>query len=87
MDYERHRFKASPVDYRPVKFPPPGPYWCSGFACSMTDENDEYSIVVAYLPVGELVTDWWPEAEDIESKPVESITFTDRFPKPAWWKG
>jgi hypothetical protein len=27
----RYRFHANADDYRPVKFPPPGPYWCSGY--------------------------------------------------------
>jgi len=76
--WERHRFKANLDDPRPVKFPPPGPYWVSG-------EGDDYSIVVAYLPLREPVTHWWPEARDIDSEVRDEITFTDRFPKPEWW--
>ena len=46
--YERHRFKTDLEDYRPVTFPPPGPYWCTG-------ETDDHSVVVAYLPKGRIV--------------------------------
>lgn len=80
MNWERHRFKANEEDYRPVKFPPPGPYWCTGF-------GEDYSVIVAYLPEGEPVTDWWPEARDIDSEPVDKINFTSRMPRPTWWKG
>lgn len=77
--WERHRFKANLEDSRPVKFPPPGPWWETGF-------GDDYSIVVAYLPYGEPVTNWWPEARDIESEITNEILYTSRFPKPDWYK-
>jgi hypothetical protein len=76
----RHRFRANYPDYRPVKFPPPGPYWCSG-------TGDDYSIVIAYLPETVDVREFWPEASQVESEPSERIVFTDRFPRPNWWKG
>lgn len=79
----RHRFHANGEDSRPVRFPPPGPWWESGFAF-----DESYSIVIAYLPEGEAVTEWWPEATEIDSaEPVDRITYTERFPKPEWWKG
>lgn len=80
--WERHRFKANGDDYRPVKFPPPGPYWCTGTALDCS-----YAVVVAYLPPGEKLTDWWPEADEVESEPREAITYTDRFARPRWWHG
>jgi len=84
MIYERHRFKTSADDYRPVAFPPPGPYWCSGYTLN---ENLEYghAIIVAYLPKGEPLATWWPDASDVDTEERESITFTSRFPKPEWW--
>lgn len=63
-----------------MKSPPPGPYWCTG-------EGEDYSIIVAYLPAGETVTDWWPEARDIDSEPVDRIRYSDRMPRPDWWTG
>lgn len=41
----RLRFQANADDPRPVTFPPPGPWWCTGYA-----GDDSYAIVVAYLP-------------------------------------
>lgn len=76
--WERHRFKANLDDPRPVKFPPPGPWWCSG-------EGDGYSIVVCYLPYRVSVLEYWPEARDIDSEVRDKITYTDRFPKPDWF--
>jgi hypothetical protein len=74
---KRHRFHANEDDYRPIKFPPPGPYWCTG-------SGEGFSVVVAYLPDEEKVTDWWPEATNVEST-TEEIKFSDRFAKPEWW--
>jgi len=77
--YERHRFHTDPDDYRPVAFPPPGPYWCTGRGAG-------YSVCVAYLPKGEPLTRWWPDATSVETEQVEVILFTDRFPKPDWYE-
>lgn len=76
--YERHRFKTDPTDYRPVAFPPPGPYWCSG-------QSENHSIVIAYLPKGESLLKWWPDAAELETEERDAILFTDRFPCPDWW--
>jgi hypothetical protein len=79
----RYRFKVEGDDYRPVKFPPPGPYWCTGSA-----GDGSYSTIVAYLPRGESVTEWWPEAgEDDATGAHDTLEFTDRFPCPKWWNG
>jgi hypothetical protein len=82
MKWNRIRFQANLEDYRPVVFPPPGPYWCSG-------SGDSYSIVVAYMPaplnVPELLKHW-PEADRVEVMQRDTdITFSDRFAKPDWW--
>lgn len=76
----RARFRADPEDYRPVKWPPPGPYWCSGQA-----GNGSYSIVVAYADSEEQINEFWPEASHIYATEETEMVFTDRFPKPEWW--
>lgn len=78
MTWIRARFCANLDDYRPVKWPPPGPYWCSGY-------GDDYSIVVAYVKNEEQIKEFWPEATDIDAEEVNEIVFTDRFSKPDWW--
>ena len=75
----RARFKAYLEDSRPVKFPPPGPWWESGF-------GNDYAIVVGYFKTEDQITEFWPEAKDIDFTEQDEITFTDRFPKPSWWK-
>lgn len=92
----RYRFHASPVDYRPVLWPPPGPFWCSGYGGVNFDGDDDeevtcgYSIVVAYVPGEggvEMLKKYWPEADQIDPmQEEETITYTSRFPKPDWWK-
>jgi len=75
----RCRFQASPEDYRPVKFPPPGPFWCTGYGIG-------YSIIVAYVKDEKQITEYWPEADDIDVHEENTeIVFTSRFPKPEWW--
>ena len=79
----RVRFYANYPDWRPVKFPPPGPCWCSGFVM-----DGSASIIVAYVETEEQITEFWPEAHDIDifERDVD-VTFTDRFDKPDWWNG
>lgn len=81
--WKRYRFKTRAVqDCRPLVFNPLYPWWHSG---SGEDENEnEVVIIVAYLPVGEDLKRYWDDAFDIESESRETITFTDRFPKPEW---
>lgn len=80
--WDRIRFQASIEDYRSVKWPPLGPYWCSG-------EGDDYSIIVAYLPNGtsdKELRKYWPEAKEIDRMQTDvQIEFSDRFAKPDWW--
>ena len=79
-DWCRFRFQANHDDYRPVLWPPLGPYWCIGY-------GDGYSIVVAFFPMDQRdrLTEFWPEAEDIETEFNAEPVFTERFPKPDWW--
>lgn len=81
----RARFRAALDDHRPVKWPPPGPYWCSGYWCS--GDGEGRSVVVAYLRPGDEVTDWWPDAEEIDAEECEEAKFSPRFPRPGWWAG
>jgi hypothetical protein len=80
-EWIRARFKANYPDFRPVTWPPPGPFWRSGIG-----GDDSYSIVIAYVRSSEQIQEFWPEARDIETTEEESIKFTDRFPKPDWWE-
>lgn len=77
----RARFKADGKDYRPVNWPVKHPFWCTGSAM-----DDSYSIVVAYADDEAEILKNWPEATDIEATEVEGYQFTDRFPKPSWFK-
>jgi hypothetical protein len=81
-NWVRHRFQANADDYRPMTFPTPGPYWCSGYA-----GDGSYATVIAYLPEGMSPASetLWPEADKIDSESRDKITFTDRFPCPEWW--
>ena len=76
----RARFKADYDDWRPVKWPPPGPCWCTGYA-----GDESHSIVVAYAESEDRIREFWPEARDIDAPPSDTIIFTDRFPRPEWW--
>lgn len=76
----RARFHANADDWRPVKFPPPGPAWCTGYA-----GDDSHSVVVAYVQSENQITEYWPEATAIDAEPRDEITFTRRFPRPEWW--
>jgi hypothetical protein len=75
----RVRFHANEEDWRPVKFPPPAPCWCTGY-------GDGHSIVVAYVETEDQVTEFWPEATNIDVHEENTeVRFSDRFPKPDWW--
>ena len=77
--WTRYRFHSSSIDDpRPILWPPKGPYWVSG-------EGDNYAILIAYLPTGTDLLTYWPEATEIEGQERDSITFTERFPRPVWW--
>lgn len=76
----RARFRANYDDWRPVRFPPPGPCWCTGYA-----GDESASIVVAFLANPDQIKEFWPEAANIEWAERDKIDFTDRFPRPDWW--
>lgn len=78
----RARFRANYPDYRPVKWPVPHPYWCSGSA-----GDDSYAIVIAYADDLAQVLELWPEATHVEAEEVDGYEFSDRFPRPKWFAG
>jgi len=81
--WRRYRFYTRSEDYRPVKWPPPGPYWCSGYS---EDDQGEAAVLIAYITKGVKLRDYWPEAESAEFTEASGIIFTDRFPCPEWWR-
>lgn len=66
-------------DYRPIKWPIKYPYWCTG-------ENSGSFILIAYVDNMDELYELWPEAEQIEWAEENEIFFSDRFPKPDWYK-
>lgn len=74
----RARFKANHEYSRPIAWPPPVPFWETGF-------TDDHAIVVAYVKYEYQVEEFWPEAIDVEFEKRNEITFTDRFQRPEWW--
>lgn len=66
-------------DYRPLRWPIQYPYWCTG-------ESAHHFVLVAYINSIEELKDLWPEASNIESEEVDKVFFSDRFPKPDWYK-
>ena len=76
----RARFKANPIDPRPVNWPIKHPYWVTGYA-----GDDSYATVVAYADDLTEIKSNWPEAADIDIEEVDGYRFTSRFPKPNWF--
>ena len=80
MKWYRARFHANYDDARPIQWPPPGPFWVSGYS---TDES--YSVVIAFVRRKSFIKKFWPEADNIEIEEVDHPTFSSRFQKPNWW--
>lgn len=53
------------------------PWWCTG-------QGEDFATVVCYLPEWLSLYYYWDDAYDISTERREKITYTDRFPKPAW---
>lgn len=87
--WDRVRFQVNARDYRPVNFPPPGPYWCTGYGYSQSTPQKDVAIIVAYFRNGatdEEIKTFWPDAEDIDRLSTGGhIEFGERFPVPDWW--
>ena len=77
----RVRFQANADDYRPVNWPVKHPYWCSGYA-----GDDSYSTVISYADDIEYIYANWSEAKELQVEQVSGYHFTDRFPRPEWFK-
>lgn len=77
----RIRFKVNLEDPRPIKFPPPGPYWITG---RVGFDTNIHTLVGHFREMSQ-VKEFWPEAYDLEGPVEVKITFSDRFPKPDWW--
>ena len=75
----RIRFHANPDDYRPVKWPIKHPFWCSG-------HGENFSVVIAYVDSVDELMELWPEASNLDVEECDEIIFSDRFPKPSWFK-
>lgn len=81
----RYRFYTKAIDdYRPLIFNPKYPWWCSGFT-GLGIQGEDSSIIIAYLPLGENLLEYWDDAYDIEEEEHEKIIFTGRFPKPDYF--
>ena len=81
MKWKRYRFATPSEDFRPIIFPPPGPWWCSGY-----DSRDR-AILIAFLPSDVDLKTYWPEVTEVDSvHPCDGPVFTDRFPEPDWWR-
>ena len=88
----RYRFKTwsadDPrplIDLAPIKMP----WWCTGIGFARHEtkpDDDEYAVIVCYLPKDEDLKKYWDDAFDIEAEEREEIIYTDRFPKPEWCK-
>lgn len=78
----RYRFELVGVDDpRPVTWPIPHPYWCTGYSSS------DGPIIVAYGESDEYILANWPEAElPLDYEEVDGYKFSDRFPKPDWFE-
>jgi hypothetical protein len=58
--WRRYRFYTKEIeDYRPLIFNPKYPWWCSGY-------GDDCVIIIAYLPKGEDLFDYWGDAYNID---------------------
>ena len=78
----RYRFKTKSVDdCRPLRdMAEIGmPWWCTGYG-----EDDDYAVIVCYLPEWIKLQYYWDDAYDIAQEQRNEITYSHRFPKPAW---
>jgi hypothetical protein len=85
----RARFSVPGEDGRPLKWPAPGPFWCSGETLTHHPETGEFTaasqIMIAYARDLAQLLEFWPDAGDIDVEEREKIVFTSRFSCPSWW--
>lgn len=78
----RYRFKTKSVaDWRPLVYDPRFPSWCSGYG-GEEEDGSAFAVIVMYLPASEDLMKYYDDAFDVEGEERDSITFTDRFPRP-----
>ena len=83
----RFEFLTKGYESRPVKTPPPGPWWEVGHGLRFVD-------VVAYIPLRNstpeaaeaLLREYWPDVEIIDSQVRDRIRFNSQYSCPSWWK-
>jgi len=78
----RARFETNASDPRPVNWPIKHPYWITG----AHGIDWEIFTIVAYADDVDEIKRNWPEAVNIDATPADDYVFTDRFPKPDWFK-
>jgi hypothetical protein len=77
--WRRYRFSTGSIDDpRPVIFNARYPWWHTG-------SGQGFDTIVAFLPKGEDLYEYWPDAFDINSTLEDKIWFNDRFPKPDYF--
>ena len=80
--WKRYRFYTPSVeDPRPWLFNPRYPWWLSGEA-----GDGSYAVIVAYLPSDQPLEAYWNDAFEVEYTEEEEISFSERFPKPDYFK-
>ena len=86
-EWNRVRFKTKSDDYRPIKFPPPGPYWVSGQTLEGVDDIMVF-ILVAWCKDESQIKEYWPEAYDFEpsDNTYPEIVYSERFSRPKWYE-
>jgi hypothetical protein len=78
----RYRFQANWDDPHPDRVPSPGPWWIV-----RQDPDEDFSVIDAFLPQGEDLLSYWPEAEEIEiQETVAELLYSDERPQPSWFK-
>lgn len=82
MRWRRYRFSTRSVDdYRPLIFNPEYPWWCSG-----ESGDGQSAVIVAYLPPDSPLAMYWDDAFEVEYTDEDTITFSERFPRPEWYR-
>jgi len=82
----RVRFHANIGDPRPVKWPVKHPFWVTGESIGSGTDGSAYATVVSYADDEAYIHEHWPEATHLEVEERQEYLFTDRFPKPEWFR-
>lgn len=79
----RYRLYVNNSDYRPMFYPPPHPWWCSG-------QTMNEAIIISYAGDETEVKALWPELNSPQYKidscdKKDRYSFSSRFQPPDWW--